>query len=224
MLAQLAGQGRLPRRLHQPVQYRPPRFAVGLSRKNHTYRVARGCRHPRRHALGGEERELAELFGHHTADEADKSSRCSWHPGPGGVPVLDDCPGSFARRVIDHCSDRVDPDVVGDKAERQTVVPPLVRGGAEAGRVRCRSHGRHSIVTASAGSSSPSCASFSTFDRLVNEALSAHGTPVPSAVLDAGARGILDAVSHSRSHPVTGVPWRARRSITPRPRKRSPLA
>lgn len=80
----------------------PPLFAVWLSKKNHTYRVARGAEILAVHALGGEERELAELFGQHTGDEVDKLSRCCWHPGPGGVPVLDDCPRWFAGRVIDH--------------------------------------------------------------------------------------------------------------------------
>lgn len=80
----------------------PPRFAVWLSKKNRTYRVARSSGTLVVHALGDEEGELAELFGHHTGDEVDKFTRCSWRPGPGGVPVLGDCPRWFAGRVVDH--------------------------------------------------------------------------------------------------------------------------
>lgn len=80
----------------------PPRFAVWLSKSNRTYRVARGAEILAVHALGEGERDLAELFGHHTGDQVDKFARCSWRPGPAGVPVLDDCPRWFAGRILDH--------------------------------------------------------------------------------------------------------------------------
>ena len=44
---------------------------------------------------------LAELFGSETGDEVDVFERCSWHPGPAGVPVVDGCPGWFAGRVLE---------------------------------------------------------------------------------------------------------------------------
>ena len=44
---------------------------------------------------------LAELFGAETGDKIDKFERCSWTPGPGGVPVLDDCGNWFAGRILD---------------------------------------------------------------------------------------------------------------------------
>ena len=43
---------------------------------------------------------LAELFGGETGDEVDKFGRCAWHEGPGGVPLLDDCPNRFVGRVL----------------------------------------------------------------------------------------------------------------------------
>ena len=44
--------------------------------------------------------ELAELFGGETGDEVDKFARCAWREGPGGVPLLDECPNRFAGRVL----------------------------------------------------------------------------------------------------------------------------
>ena len=59
------------------------------------------------HWLADDDCRLAELFGGETGDEIDKFERCSWQPGPGGVPVLDGVKGWVAGPVMD----RVD---VGD--------------------------------------------------------------------------------------------------------------
>lgn len=69
----------------------PPRFLAGLSVRNHTYRVARGARVLAVHALGRDQRGLAELFGAETGDDVDKFARCEWEEGPDGVPVLAGC-------------------------------------------------------------------------------------------------------------------------------------
>lgn len=47
---------------------RPPRFLVGLSKLNHTYRVARRANHLAVHLLTRRNRELAGLFGAETGD------------------------------------------------------------------------------------------------------------------------------------------------------------
>jgi flavin reductase (DIM6/NTAB) family NADH-FMN oxidoreductase RutF len=80
----------------------PPRFAVCLSHSNRTFRHGRDAELLAVHVVpeGGE--ELAELFGGETGDEVDKFARCAWHDGPGGVPLLDDCPTWFAGRVLCH--------------------------------------------------------------------------------------------------------------------------
>ena len=44
---------------------------------------------------------LVELFGGYTGDAVDKFSRCSWQPGPAGVPILEECPNWFVGRVLD---------------------------------------------------------------------------------------------------------------------------
>ena len=79
----------------------PPRFAVWVSEKNHTFSVAKASSHLGVHALSAEQRDLAELFGGETGDEVDKFARCPWHDGPEGVPVLDDVAGWFVGRIVE---------------------------------------------------------------------------------------------------------------------------
>ena len=79
----------------------PPRFAVWVSEKNHTFGVAKASSHLGVHALSSSQAELASLFGGTTGDEIDKFARCTWHDGPEGVPVLDDVAGWFVGRVVE---------------------------------------------------------------------------------------------------------------------------
>lgn len=81
------------------VSLDPPRFLVCISVANHTHAVARGADLLAVHLLAPEQHELAELFGAETGDDIDKFERCSWQAGPGGVPVLDDCPRVLVGRV-----------------------------------------------------------------------------------------------------------------------------
>jgi flavin reductase (DIM6/NTAB) family NADH-FMN oxidoreductase RutF len=73
---------------HSQCSIEPRRYAVWLSRVNHTYRVALVADHVAVHPLGSDDRDLAELFGGRTGDDVDKFARCDWQPGPGGVPLL----------------------------------------------------------------------------------------------------------------------------------------
>ncbi len=79
----------------------PPRFAVWISRKNHTFQVARDTAVLVVHFLSADDRPLAALFGSETGDRIDKFARCRWRQGPGGVPVLEDCARWFAGEVIE---------------------------------------------------------------------------------------------------------------------------
>lgn len=84
------------------VSIDPPRYLVGLSKVNHTYRVATaGATHLAVHVLAEEHRELARLFGGETGDRIDKFSRCRWRDGPEGLPILTDAAGWFAGRILD---------------------------------------------------------------------------------------------------------------------------
>ncbi|GAA1916478.1 flavin reductase family protein [Streptomyces durmitorensis] len=68
----------------------PPRFAVWLSRANHTYRVALGSAFLGVHLLGREQHQLARLFGGECGDRVDKFAGIPWEPRTGGTPVLAD--------------------------------------------------------------------------------------------------------------------------------------
>ena len=93
----------------------PPRFLVGLSRKNHTFGVAQSADHLAVHVLPREELPLARLFGGTTGDTSDKFGQCEWHTGPQGMPILDAAPAWFVGRglrrfdVGDHVGHLVEP-------------------------------------------------------------------------------------------------------------------
>jgi flavin reductase (DIM6/NTAB) family NADH-FMN oxidoreductase RutF len=105
------------------VSIYPQRFLVGLSKRNHTFRVAQGSGHLAVHILERTHRELARLFGGETGDHVDKFARCAWHPGPHDLPVLDDAGGWFVGEVLsrfdlgDHVGHLLEP-VAGDVPEQ----------------------------------------------------------------------------------------------------------
>jgi len=79
----------------------PPRFLVGLSRRNATFRAAQGASHLAVHLLSRENVDLARLFGSETGDRTDKFARCAWHDGPAGIPILDDAAAWFVGEIRD---------------------------------------------------------------------------------------------------------------------------
>ena len=81
------------------ISISPPRFLVGLSEKNHTYRVAQRAEYVAVHFVPADGEAIAELFGSETGDEVDKFARCAWHEGPAGLPILDDLPNWFAGHI-----------------------------------------------------------------------------------------------------------------------------
>ena len=84
------------------VSIHPPRFLVGLSVKNRTYRVANdGADVLVVHFVPEQAGDLAELFGGETGDEVDKFERCDWRAGPSGAPIITDLEDWFAGRVLD---------------------------------------------------------------------------------------------------------------------------
>src|SRR5271157_5877335 len=78
----------------------PSRFLVGLSKRNHTYRVARAATHLAIHVLPRRHRALARLFGGETGDRLNKFDSCAWETGPHGLPILTDAIGWFAGRIL----------------------------------------------------------------------------------------------------------------------------
>jgi flavin reductase (DIM6/NTAB) family NADH-FMN oxidoreductase RutF len=83
---------------HSQCSIDPVRYAVWLSKANHTYRVSLLAEHVGVHLLTDHDHPLAELFGGHSGDQLDKFDRCGWTAGPHGVPVLHNCAASFVGR------------------------------------------------------------------------------------------------------------------------------
>lgn len=77
----------------------PPRFLVGLSRRNHTFTVAGDATHLAVHVLPRRELPLAQLFGGETGDTTDKFAECAWHTGPEGMPILDGAAAWFVGKI-----------------------------------------------------------------------------------------------------------------------------
>src|SRR5438309_11438996 len=67
----------------------PPRFLAGISRNNHTCRVAARSEYLAVHVVQRRDIELAQLFGGETGDQVNKFDLCSWHSGPHDMPILD---------------------------------------------------------------------------------------------------------------------------------------
>jgi flavin reductase (DIM6/NTAB) family NADH-FMN oxidoreductase RutF len=79
----------------------PPRFAVYLSEKNRTFRLAADAAHLGVHFVSEDDADIVELFGGSSGDEVDKLSRVAWQPGRGGTPLLDRCPNRFVGRILE---------------------------------------------------------------------------------------------------------------------------
>lgn len=102
----------------------PPRYLVCLSDKNHTTRIAARATALAVHFVPEPARDLAELFGSETDDDAThKFGRCEWHAGPEGLPLLDRCQRWFAGRILerrrlgDHVGHLLEPFAAGDDAD-----------------------------------------------------------------------------------------------------------
>ncbi|TDC71848.1 flavin reductase [Actinomadura sp. GC306] len=111
----------------------PFRFLVCLSRQNRTYRAAEAATVLAVHVLGREDDqlELAALFGSETGDEVDKFARCSWRPGPEGVPLL----AGAHRHMVGRILERVE---LGDHVGF-LLAPLEVAAGTEAAPLTFRS-------------------------------------------------------------------------------------
>ena len=95
---------------HAQVSIDPLRYAVWLSKANHTYRVALLAQHIAIHFLGRDDHDLAELFGTKSGDDLDKFTECPVEPTDAGPPALSRCPNRVLLRrtaLFDHGGDHV---------------------------------------------------------------------------------------------------------------------
>lgn len=86
---------------HTQCSIDPPRYLVGLSDKNHTFRVAQRASALAVHLIPRSAMQLAALFGGESEDEIDKFRHCRWRQGPEQLPLLDDCPSWFAGHILE---------------------------------------------------------------------------------------------------------------------------
>ncbi|PBC42479.1 oxidoreductase [Rhodococcus sp. ACPA4] len=83
------------------ISISPPRFLIGLSNKNHTYRLAAAAEHLAVHLIPRRNDTIAKLFGESTGDDIDKFTRCEWSHGPFGLPILEEVEAWFAGRILE---------------------------------------------------------------------------------------------------------------------------
>ncbi|GAB3866451.1 flavin reductase family protein [Nocardioides maradonensis] len=81
---------------HGQASMDPQRYAVWLSKANHTYRVALRSTHHAVHFLGVDDLALAELFGTRSGEDQDKLADVAFETGPHGVPLVTALP----RRIV----------------------------------------------------------------------------------------------------------------------------
>ncbi|MGH3743605.1 MAG: flavin reductase family protein [Mycobacteriales bacterium] len=95
---------------HSQSSIDPDRYAVWLSKANHTYRVGLRATHLAVHFLTTGDRDLAERFGTLTGDTTDKFAGLAVDVGPEGVPILREVPNWLVLRrtaLLDEGGDHV---------------------------------------------------------------------------------------------------------------------
>ena len=88
----------------------PRRYAIWLSKANHTFRVAFLAQHVALHFLTRDDLDIADLFGTNSGDDMDKFALCEWAPSADGPPLLLRCPNRLILRrtgVLDEGSDHM---------------------------------------------------------------------------------------------------------------------
>lgn len=79
----------------------PARFAVWISKNNHTHAVATSAELLTVHVVPEDGEDLARFFGEETGDEIDKFTRCEWSRNDAGGIVIDGFGDWFSGRVVD---------------------------------------------------------------------------------------------------------------------------
>ena len=106
-----------------PCSIEPPRYAVWLSHRNHTYRVALRADELMVHMLTRADLSLAELFGGVSGMHEDKFARVPWSDC--GVPLLSVSGGWLRGRIVSRVPGRE--EMGGDHT--CFVLEPVAAGG-----------------------------------------------------------------------------------------------
>lgn len=116
---------------HCQASIDPLRYAVWISRANHTFGLIDECTHMTVHLVNAEDDAqvaLAIHFGSTTGDEIDKFAGLAVSDGPGAAPLLADLPDRFVGRkvaVLDAPGDHVGVLLEPVEAEAGTVEQTL---------------------------------------------------------------------------------------------------
>jgi flavin reductase (DIM6/NTAB) family NADH-FMN oxidoreductase RutF len=107
---------------------KPARMLVCLSTANLTYRIAVASSGLAVQLVPAHRHDLAVLFGGETGDDTDKLSDIAWTAGPGGIPLLDDCPVRLIGRIVsrhtfgDHEGFLLEPPADAEVARQQPLL------------------------------------------------------------------------------------------------------
>jgi flavin reductase (DIM6/NTAB) family NADH-FMN oxidoreductase RutF len=121
-----------------PCSIEPPRYAVWLSHRNHTYRVALEANELIVHMLTPADLPLAEVFGGVSGLDEDKFGRVPWRDC-GGTPLLPASGGWLRGRIRSRVPGRE--ETGGDHT--CFVLAPLAAAGGGSGRPLRMSDVRH---------------------------------------------------------------------------------
>lgn len=114
-----------------PCSLEPPRYAVWLSHRNHTYRIALRADELAVHMLTPADLPLAELFGGVSGIHEDKFARLPWRERD-GIPLLGTSGGWLSGRVLSRTPGRA--EMGGDHT--CFVLAPTAAEGGTGGRTR----------------------------------------------------------------------------------------
>jgi flavin reductase (DIM6/NTAB) family NADH-FMN oxidoreductase RutF len=113
-----------------PCSLEPPRYAVWLSHRNHTYQVALGADELIVHMLTRADLPLAEFFGGVSGMREDKFARVRWSDR-GGTPLLDVSGGWLRGRILSRVPGR---EETGGDHTCFVLAPVAAEGGSGSGR------------------------------------------------------------------------------------------
>jgi flavin reductase (DIM6/NTAB) family NADH-FMN oxidoreductase RutF len=113
-----------------PCSIEPPRYAVWLSHRNHTYRVALGADELIVHMLTHADLPLAEFFGGVSGMREDKFARVPW-TDRGGLPLLGVTGGWLRGRILSRVPGR---EETGGDHTCFVLEPTAAEGGTGDGR------------------------------------------------------------------------------------------